>query len=89
MTEPSGITKLEGGTGAGLNMWGKARVKSGCSRILLHPEPDMAECLRSMAVCGEWAVGLWWCDGEVVWGCCGFEGSGDGYGANGCGSGGE
>ena len=58
MTEPSGITKFEVGTGAGLNMWGKDDGKSGCSRMLLHPESEMADCLRSMAVCGECAAGL-------------------------------
>ena len=59
MTEPSGITKFEVGTGAGLNMWGKDDGKSGCSRMLLHPESEIADGLTSIAVWGKWAAGLY------------------------------
>ena len=43
MSDPSGITKFEGGTGADMKMWGKARANSGCSKMLGHPEFDIAD----------------------------------------------
>ena len=53
MCDPSGITKFEGGTGADMKMWGKARANSGCSKMLEHPESAMTDGdFISIARCG-------------------------------------
>ena len=76
ITDPSGITKFEAGTGAGLKMWGKVRANSGCNNILEHPESEIADGLTSMARCGAWASGLCWCEGEIVGEGVGMKGLG-------------
>ena len=58
MSNPSGITKHEGGTGADMKMWGKARANSGCSKMLEHPESEIADGdFINMARCGACAAG--------------------------------
>ena len=58
MGDLPGITKFEGGTGVNMKMWGKARANSGCSKMLEHPESDIADGdFTNIAKCGACATG--------------------------------